>query len=62
MTTKDNITKNTRQFMHNAWMRDGRKVYSGQALLIALLVHSQGDSRDGEDAEVVRKIMKDVNL
>lgn len=43
-------------------MRDGKKMYTGQALLLAMLVHSQGDARDGDDGELVRKIMKDVNL
>ena len=56
------VTNNTRQFIHKAWMRDGNKVYTGQALLLAMLVHSQGDSRESTDGELVRKIMKDVNL
>lgn len=43
-------------------MRDGDKIYTGSALLLAMLVHSQGEDRTGEDAEIVRKIMKDVNL
>lgn len=43
-------------------MRDGKIMYTGQALLIAMLVHSKGSDRDSEDMEEVRKIMKDVNL
>lgn len=57
-----NITANTRQFMHSAWTRDGRKIYYGEALLLALLTHTKSADRQGEDAEVVRKIMKDINL
>ena len=56
------VTKNTRQLINVAWMRDEDKVYTGQALLLAMLVHSQGESRDSADGELVRKIMKDANL
>lgn len=50
------------RFVNRAWMRDGSQIYTGQALLIAMLVHSQGESRDSADMEDVRKIMRDHNL
>lgn len=56
------VTNNTRQVVNRAWMRDGSNIYTGQALLLAMLIHSQGTDRNSEDGELVRKIMKDHNL
>lgn len=58
----DKVTNNTRQVIHTAWMRDGKRIYTGQTLLLAMLMHSTGDNRDSDDMEIIRKIMRDPNL
>jgi hypothetical protein len=37
-------------------------VYTGEQLMLALLLHAKGNGRGSEDETFVRKIMKDHNL
>lgn len=48
--------------MLNAYIRDGEITYSGEAMMLACLVHSKGAGRDTDDEKMVRKIMSDHNL
>lgn len=47
---------------NRAYIRDGSITYTDEAVVLACLVHSKGNSRKGEDMTDVRKIMKDINL
>lgn len=42
-------------------MRDGSITITGEALLIACLMHAKGDSRTSKDMDDVRRIMRDHN-
>lgn len=54
--------RNTNNWLINrAWMRDGDGLITGEALLIACLMHAKGASRQGEDFKDVQRIMKDIN-
>lgn len=49
--------------MDRAWMRDGRNVYMGEALVLACLLHAKGKTQRGrEELEQVAKMMRDPNL
>jgi hypothetical protein len=47
--------------INRAYIRDGNNLHTGEALIIACLLHSVGRDRSGQDMEVVRKIMRDHN-
>jgi hypothetical protein len=48
------------RLIYRAYIRDGDTIITGEALLLACLVHTKGNrSKDMAD---VQKIMKDVNL
>jgi hypothetical protein len=60
------MTKNTddREFsrlMHRAYIRDGQTLHSGEALLLACLLHAKGKSRVSGDMDEVQRIMRDRN-
>ena len=46
--------------MHRAYIRDGKLVHTGEAVMLACLVNSQGKSR-ADDLAAVQKIMRDRN-
>ena len=50
------------RMMDRAWLRDGEVIHTGEALLLAVLLHSKGKSRANfEDTKYVAKLMKDPN-
>lgn len=59
---KVKIRSGTNQFANQAWMRNGQFVVSGEALILACLLHSRGAGRDTDDMKDVQRIMRDVNL
>ena len=57
------MNKNTNNWVINrAYMRDGKHTHTGEALLIACLLHAKGSGRDSKDMADVRRIMRDHNL
>ena len=48
--------------MDIAWLRDGDILVTGEALLLAVLMHAKGKSRRSPDMKDVQRIMKDHNL
>ena len=59
---KNNLKYDTRNFYGQARLRDGRYEITGEALLLALLLHSTGEGRDSEDFKDLQRIMGDINL
>jgi len=47
--------------MDRAYMRDGNTLHTGEALMLACLLHAHG-KRGTDDEAFLRKIMKDHNL
>ena len=64
MKSKVKIRRDTTQFINQAWIRNGnsRSVVTGEALILACLLHSTGKDRAGNDFKVVQELMTDVNL
>ena len=56
------VHNNTTQFINQAWIRNGDDVVTGEALILATLLQTHGDSREGSDFKVVQELMNDVNL
>lgn len=48
--------------INRAYIRDGQRVFTGEALLIACLLHAKGAGRNSKDMADVRRIMRDHNL
>lgn len=48
--------------MDRAYIRDGKNVHCGEAVVLACLLHTKGRSRKSKDMIEVRKIMRDHNL
>jgi hypothetical protein len=48
--------------LHRAYMRDGKTVHYGEALLLACLLRAKGRGRKSNDMREVQKLMKDINL
>jgi hypothetical protein len=50
------------RLLYRAYIRDGDREISGEALLLALLMHTRGTSRKSQDMRQVQKMMRDINL
>ncbi len=51
-----------RRVMDVAWMRDGSNIYTGEALLLALLLRAKSHlTRGSSDAKLVGKLLDDPN-
>lgn len=49
--------------MDRAWLRDGDSIHTGEALVLACLLHAKGKTRRGKDEVTqVAKMLDDVNL
>jgi hypothetical protein len=47
---------------YRAYLRDGNFIHTGEALILACLMHAKGKSRKSQDMEDVQRIMRDRNL
>lgn len=47
---------------NRAYLRDGSLVHMEDALMLALLLHTQGKGRNQKDIEEVARLMDDPNL
>ena len=50
------------RLMYRAVLRDGDKEYTGEALLLACLLHAKGRGRDSSDMHDVQRLMRDANI
>lgn len=48
--------------MDLAYIRDGKLVYTDEAVILACLVHTKGKGRNSSDMKDLQRIMKDQNL
>lgn len=49
------------QFLYRAYLKDGDTEHTGEALLLACLMHTTGKSRKSDHMADVQRIMKDRN-
>lgn len=45
-----------------AYIRDGGYLHTGEAVILACLLHAKGKGRESSDMTAVQRIMKDINL
>ena len=50
-----------KRVMDLAWMRHKDIIYTGETLVLALLLHTQGAGRGSADHEQVRRMLNDPN-
>lgn len=58
------VKRDTRQLINQAWIRNGKSnnIITGEALILACLLHTHGAGRNSEDMKTVQALMDDVNL
>lgn len=64
MTTKKEQENDNRGFtrlIYRAYIRDGKNIHTGEAVLLASLLHAKGKGRDTQDMRDVQRIMDDPN-
>lgn len=49
------------RLLHRAYIRDGDRFHTGEALLLACLVHTRGQGRGSTDMKDVQRMMRDQN-
>lgn len=59
---KVKVKADTRQLINQAWVRNGDSYITGEPLILALLLHTTGVTRAGNDFKVIQELMNDVNL
>lgn len=59
---KFKIVPNTRQLINQAWIRNGDLTVTGEALILACLLHTKGGGRNTEDMKQLQALMNDQNL
>lgn len=61
---KVQVKRDTRQLINQAWIRNGsgNAVITGEALILACLLHTTGAGRNSNDMETVQSLMNDINL
>lgn len=59
---KIKVKRDTRQFVNQAWIRNGDSYVTGEALILATLLHTTAAGRNSDDFKVVQSLMNDVNL
>lgn len=62
MNKKIRVKRDTRQFINVAWIRNGDLVVTGEALILACLLHTHGAGRNTDDFKAVQALMDDINL
>lgn len=45
-----------------AYISDGKQIHTGEALLLACLVHTKGEGRQSKDMTDVQRLMRDHNI
>jgi len=59
--TNKNDNREFSRFVYRAYIRDGATLHTGEALLLACLLHAKGKSRKSDDMKDVQRIMHDRN-
>lgn len=59
---KTKIRPDTRQLVNQAWARNGDLEITGEALILACLLHTHGAGRNSDDFKDIQRIMLDPNL
>lgn len=62
MTDKNNKYDRFYSVASRAYIRDGSRIHTGEALMLACLVHTKGESRTSKDMEDVQRLMRDHNI
>lgn len=59
--TNKNDNREFSRLVYRAYIRDGHTLHTGEALLLACLLHAKGKSRSSDDMKDVQRIMRDKN-
>jgi hypothetical protein len=59
---RENDSRAFSRFLDRAYIRDGKTVHTGEAVLLACILHAKGKSRASDDMTDVQRIMRDHNL
>lgn len=59
---RENDNRGFTRVIHRAYIRDGKNIHTGEAVLLACILHAKGKSRESADMTDVQRIMHDRNL
>jgi len=59
--SRDNDNRGFTRLIYRAYIRDGKRLHTGEAMLLACLLHAKGASRKSKDMADVQRIMRDRN-
>lgn len=60
---KTKFIKPGRRVMDMAWLRQGNIIYTGEAMMLACLLHVKGDkARPTQDVKQIAEMLDDPNL
>lgn len=59
--TENRDNREFSRFIYRAYIRDGKTFHTGEAVLLACLLHAKGKSRVSGDMKDVQRIMRDAN-
>lgn len=59
---QDNDNRGFSRVIHRAYIKDGDRIHTGEAVLLACMLHVKGKGRNTDDMAEVQKIMRDPNL
>lgn len=54
--------KDFNRLMHRAYGRYKDEIYTGEALLLAMLMHTHGSDRNSKEMNDLLRIMRDANV
>lgn len=57
----NNDNREFSRLLYRAYIRDGKQTHTGEALILACLLHAKGRGRRTSDMKDVQRIMKDRN-
>lgn len=58
---RKNDNREFTRLIYRAYIRDGKTFHTGEALLLACLLHTKGKGRKSKDMQDVQRIMRDQN-
>lgn len=65
MTNQRERTKDEKEFyrfVHRAYIKDGKAIHTGEAVLLACMLHVKGKGRNTDDMVEIQRIFRDPNL
>lgn len=61
-TMSNNDNREFTRLIYRCYIRDGKNLHTGEAVLLACMLHAKGKGRKSPDMTEVQRIFRDKNL